>query len=126
MPSFTTRTHEHFRTKCPAKLNPSIVTKLNSLVILAVVSQIIVAVYQLYQFRTAIWEQRQAALKDLAATALSAVAAEYALFKDGKQTEDAARELGKAAASPSCVTGTTNTFFISDLERADGDAPDPS
>ena len=95
--------------------NPSIVTKLNGLVVLAIIGQIIASTYQLYEFRTAIWEQRQAALKDLAGTAMSVVAVEHALFKDGKQSEEAARATA-AQRLAKLRYGNNEYFFISDLD----------
>jgi methyl-accepting chemotaxis protein len=97
------------------KWSPSIVTKLNGLVILALISQIIVVGYELYEFRSAVWEQRQAALKDLNATAMSALTAEHALFKEGKQSEATAREMAKQRVAK-LRYGNNEYFFITDLD----------
>ena len=97
------------------KWNPSIVARLNGLVILAVIGQIIVAGYQLLEFRGEIWAQRRAALKDLTATAMSVVTAEHALVKEGKQSEDAARAMVKQRIGK-LRYGNNEYFFITDLD----------
>ena len=99
----------------PRRSRLSIVTKLNGLVLLAIFSQIIVAGYQLHEFKAAIWQQRQAALKDLTATAHSAVTAEHTLFKAGKQSEDAARRNAMQRLAQ-LRYGNNEYYFISDLD----------
>ncbi len=95
--------------------HPSISTKINGLVVLAILGQLLVAGYQLYGFRTAIWDQRQHALRDLADAAHSIVTSEYAQYKAGKQSEQAARTAAMQRLSH-LRYGGSEYFFITDLD----------
>ena len=70
--------------------------RINRLIAFAIVCQLCMVGYQLYQYRAGIWQQRQHELSNITSLAASIVNSEYALAQAGKQSVADAQAQAKA------------------------------